>query len=380
MDARSAFLIELFEKLGAPLMAAVAEVNATAGKGGGDPSKDAEKIAELLGKSVQSGIALTSVLNVKDDADGKADSVRLSLAAVSAGIVADHYKLTKRAPSEKDLESIRSGFTSILSFAENFASTADNASRLKSLGISENAFDEYQINAVFFQALVPVLNSVSAYSFGRQETKLFQEITEKLVRKSAETRKSLFPDVSEGPEQRQIELALLHAFTDIYVECHKGEMTRLMAMNEEERQKASQDSGGALSMAPVWDKFETRAAMLEVVAPSILPGGTKKAEKIPAPPAPAAPQEQPADAQQSAPPSGETPAASQQTAKPSIFAKPKDASSEPPQPQDAPSPATQPPPSQPPEPEKAPASENTSGEKKQNPMAFFKKKEGEGEE
>ena len=86
MSQRSAFQVQILEKLGAPLMGAVAEVAARQRKDGEDTQKqEAERLAELLAKTVQVSVGLAGSMDLKDT-DGQADSARLkALLAQYAG-------------------------------------------------------------------------------------------------------------------------------------------------------------------------------------------------------------------------------------------------------------------------------------------------------
>jgi hypothetical protein len=271
MDQRSAFLIAILEKLGSPLMAAVSDVSAATGAGEKPDSKnEAERMAELLSRSVQAGVSIASSLDFRDKEDD-GDSLRLVLAALSSEIIAGQYRVTGRIPEEKDIDRITSALSAVLSFADNFTPLSRNAARLKALDIEELAFDENQTNALFFKALVPVINAVSAYPFGRSETRLIQEIADKLTGRAANIRKEMFDENLSEPESKQIELSITAALSDIYAACHRSETDKLLSMGEKEMSRVSKDESGRLSMDPVWEAFDARCAMLEAVSKNILP-------------------------------------------------------------------------------------------------------------
>lgn len=376
MDERSEFLLQILERLGAPLMAAISGVSTEADpEGKADPVKDAGRMAELLGKSVQSSIALASALH----ATGGNDSIRLTLTALAANLIASQYRLTHRPPSERDIERITGALTAVLSFADNFSPAKENASRLKVLDIESAAYDEHQVHAVFFHAFSPAISAVSTYAFGRQDMKLLQEIAKTITARARELREKLFPSVSEVRDQRQVELGLVKSLVAIYVECHKAETERLLGMNEQQRAEAAQANGGVLSMDPVWNAFAIRTAMLEALAPSILPGGATAvavsgsvAPDAPKANAPSSAPEKPAifGAQQAPePPPDSASQSPPAAAKPAIFSAKKAEGTTAPPPTEAKT--SSPPPQVPTEPP-APKDENY------NPMSFFKKPGSEG--
>ncbi len=364
MDQRSAFLLQIIEKVGLPLTAAVAAVSTS--KGNADIKKDAENVAELLGRSVKSSVSLAEALELRDT-DGNADSVRLVLAALSGELLAGQYRASRRMPAEKDLDRITASLSAVLAFADNFSAVAKNTARLKALEIDDLACDENQIQAVFFRALVPAINAIAVYPFGRPETKLIQEVAGKLTRQAELLREKLFGSDLPEPEARQVELSLFHSLVSLYTECHKVETDRIQSMNEAEREKMMTKDGG-VSMESLWQAFETRYAMLEAVSQSMLPGAAAQQSgasdvQTPSPPAPPPPP---------------TAKAEDQTSTPAIFKK------NPPTPPAGQPPATDPapPPAQAQTTEATQASPSADAAQGENPMAFFKpgvKKSGEQE-
>ena len=86
MTQRSALVVQILEKIGAPLAAAASEVVGT----DIDPAKNATQMAVLLAKSVQTSVALSSSVDIRDSSD-QADAVKLALAPLAVGALSWHF-------------------------------------------------------------------------------------------------------------------------------------------------------------------------------------------------------------------------------------------------------------------------------------------------
>lgn len=291
MAPRTNFLVQLLQKLGAPLMGAV---NAhSSGESSGE--KDAAVMASLLSESVKISISLSQAMNLKPD-DGDADAIRVSLATLAGGLVADSYKQTGRVPSENDVRRISKALESVIVFADNFAPAAEHAQRLQTLEGTPPFIDPVQANIYTLHALVPAISAIAEFSFGQGETRLVQDVAERLGAQSKELLKTF------GGANAMTEMVILQALGQIYASAHKAETARLKANGDD----------GAASIDAVWTSFDKQVAMLGVVlgpaganTASSSGGGIKPAIDAPAqdaapqPPPPAAP-----SAPLAAPPAG----------------------------------------------------------------------------
>ncbi len=323
MTERHLMQVQVLEKLGVPLITA-AGGGVTASEG----PQIAEKLAGLLGKSIQAALALGKAMDLPD-ADPQADSVKLALAAISAGLIAGYYRQTGKLPDENDAKRLTGALETILSYGDNFLPAAG---RLK--GIEQNAYpaDDNQISIQTINALVPVINAVAAFPFGRAERNLAQEISQRLGARATAMRKALAPSVTDDGTARLMELGLLRGLAMLYVTCHETGKVKLMAMNEAERAAAAQQNGGLLPMDPVWQAFESQASMLEMLGASIMQGAPASAgngdARAPAqsppsaPPATTAVQTQPPSAPAAPPVAPAAPPAGDEPHNPMAFFKP----------------------------------------------------------
>ncbi|HTK83901.1 MAG TPA: hypothetical protein VL625_02345 [Patescibacteria group bacterium] len=263
MTERHLMQVQVLERLGVPLItAAGGGVMATEGP------QIAEKLAGLLGKSIQAALALGKAMDLPD-ADPQADSVKLALAAISAGLIAGYCRQTGKVPDDNETKRLTGALETILSYGDNFLPAAG---RLK--GIEQGAYpvDDNQISIQTINALVPVINAVAGFPFGRAERSLAQEISQRLGARATAMRKAMAPSVTEDGTAKLMELGLLRSLVALYVTCHEAGKMKLMAMSEAERAAAAQQNGGLLPMDPVWQAFESQAAMLEMLGSGVMQG------------------------------------------------------------------------------------------------------------
>jgi len=280
MDQRAQYLIQVFEKIGSPLMTAVLEA-AHSNPEQKDLGHDAQKVAELLGKSIQTSIELSQIIDIsKLQEDG--DSMRVALTGVSSPIIGALYKRSGKTPDDAALKKVMTAMESVLSFSENFTADEAHVERLKNLEAQGQTSDQYQIYVQYIHAFIPVLNALSAFTFGQNEQKLVMEVSSRLSVKASAIRKVLFPGLPSDFE-KQVDLAILKALAEIYSACHMLETQRVGQLSDEQRA-----AEGPMSLAPIWKLFDERVALLETLAGNILPESAQNASGTqagaPAPP------------------------------------------------------------------------------------------------
>ncbi len=282
MSQRTDFQVQVIEKLGAPLLAAVSDVAARQAKGGQDGQKqEAEQVAALLNKAVQMSIRLAETMDLKD-ADGQTDAIRLALAAVSGPVIAGQYQISGKVPGDNEVGRLVKALEAVLTFSDNFVPAAENSARLENVKPGMVFADENQVNVQAVYALVPVVGVVASFPFGRPENKLVQEVSGRLV-KQAETLASRILSGASVPDTKRGELKILEALAFVYAECHRAEMGKLTSMDDAARAKLAESSGGVLPMDDLWKAFDLRVAMMEIVGKSVLPESVSAAPAVPAP-------------------------------------------------------------------------------------------------
>ncbi len=362
MDQRAQYLIQILEKIGSPLMHSVLQNLPASNQA--NLHAEAQKIAELLGRTVQTSIELGRIIDISKLGE-RGDSMRVALAAVAAPLIASIYRRNGAAPDEAALKRMTGALESVLSFSENFAPDEDNITRLQELRAEGRPTDHYQVYVQYMQAFIPVLDAISSFTFGQNESKLVMDVSSRLSAKASDIRQSLFGKVDPHLE-KFVDLSILRVLADLYSACHMAETRRISGLSDEERTEM-----GQMSLAPVWALFDERIALLEALSRSIVPESATQSSgaqgvlpSVSAPQAPpqisSPPQPPPITPAQSPPPPKAPPAVSSTP----VQTAPAQA------PVSQPAIQTQTPlqPAQAPLPEGLPAS---SG---QNPMAMFAKK------
>jgi hypothetical protein len=263
MDQRTIFLIQVLEKIGTPLTAAVTAATLS-GRLTETARQDAQRVAELLNRSVQLGLSIAESMNVNDAA--QADGVHLSLAAFSGPLIASQYQATGRVPGDQDIRRMATALQAVLTFADSFTPAADDSLRLENMNAGDQPADEALIHVQMLQAFAPVLQVVGEYAFGKPENKLIQDIANRLMTRVEDLNRVLFQTPAGSKVSRQVELVLLRLVAALYAACHRTETLRLMAMDEQERSEAT------ITMDGVWSTFDRRTEMIRVIAEEIVPG------------------------------------------------------------------------------------------------------------
>ncbi len=302
IDQRTQFLIQVLEKIGGPLTAAVTVLPAD----GDNTPKDAKRVAELLNRSVQLGLSVAEGMNVRDEA--QADGVHLALAAFSSPLIAGQYMLTGRVPGDLEIRRLSGALQAVLTFADTFTPAADSTLRLENIDAGSTPADESLIHIQMLTAFGPVFQVVAAYAFGRQENKLIQDIAGKLVDRAEAMREQIFGNNLPQKTARQVDLVLLKVLGGLYASAHASETQRLMSLGD-----AARNASGAtgISMDSVWAAFDKSAEMARIVAEQIVPPEKSGEQSVKTssgpglkavPPAPVAPPTQPEKPDQAANP------------------------------------------------------------------------------
>lgn len=262
MTAKTAYLFEVIEKIGAPLLSAARAAPVEAGR------PEAAVLAELLGLAVQTGVDLAAVMDVQDR-DGDGESVRLALAGLGGQIIAEHVRTQKSLPAASDMKRAVNAFTTVLTFADNFNPAAGNTARLEALAADLPPADDTQVMMQCMQALTPLVMTISDYSFGRPERKMMQDVIDRLSRLAANLTLTLMPEAAVT-DLKQTELVILRAMVPLYCEAHRQEKNRIQSMDEKTRTQLMADHEGQIPLETLWESFDRHLAVLRVLSQSLV--------------------------------------------------------------------------------------------------------------
>lgn len=283
MDPRSAYRLQVMEKLGGPLLASLPS--------GMDAEKSAETVAALVAKSVQAGLALGNAMKLTDT-DGDIDSIRLSLAAIAAPLLAQSYKDTGRLPDDAMVEQLVKGLEAALVFSENFTPAQEHTARLKSLHNPLPVIDTTQIAMLSLNALAPIVVSLQQFSFGQSAPALVKDVGERLQNTAKGLADAIAAQGGAG-DKSFAQLLVLRALAELFAAAHK-------------HVTGAHQGDAAPSIDAVYAAFDEQVAMMYALSGAAVPGMATAMNAAPvASPPPAAQLQQTAPAQ--APATGGSP-------------------------------------------------------------------------
>ena len=284
MNQRTEYLLQVLESIGSPLMISILQAP---GRMADEMQNDTLRLAELLAKTTQASIEMSQAMDLGAQPD-QGDALRVALAALASRLVGSYYQHSGRAPGEGDLKKMTAAMQTVLTFSENFSPGPDAAIRMENLPARGQQVDGPQVSLQYIHAFIPVVNAISAFSFGQAEQKFVMDISGRILERAAALRDALFPGLAPADGTRA-ELALVTALADIYSRCHNAETARLMALSEQERM------AGGPGPEIVWNAFNLRVDLLAALATSLVPeagevksetasgGGPKRAPVAPPP-------------------------------------------------------------------------------------------------
>ncbi len=256
MNQRHAYLLQILEKIGSPLMVAIL-LGQDRPVSGDAAQHDAKKMAELLARTTMTSIDLARAMDLSGTED-QGDAVRLAMAALAGNMIGASYRHTGKTPGETDVKKITAAMQAVLTYSENFAPSGESARRLTALGADGQETDAQQTALQYIHAFIPVVNAISIFPFGQPEQKLIMDVSSRLIAKASEMSAVLL-----GSGNKAGELAILRMLGQVYGACHEAETARLMGQSEEKRALGSLES--------VWQAFDLRVSMLEALAKSLIP-------------------------------------------------------------------------------------------------------------
>lgn len=282
VQPRHAYLMNIFEKLGMPLLSAVAEATERdrliaiqqGQKNIETPdSEEAERIARLLKASAEMGFSLSRQIDLRMLDGSAADGVRLTLATIAAPLVANLYRVNGRIPSTGDVDRMVSAMQAVTLFADNYNAAADANVRIQNLEQDFAPADTAQVQLMALSALMPAINAVCTFSFGQQEKTLLKDVVDRLNATSRGLRDDMFSQMSERDGLRA-EITILRAAANLYAQVHFTEMSKLMFLEESERDRVDLNA----RLSELWTIVDRRLAMLRVLAEALAGEGSSQAQ------------------------------------------------------------------------------------------------------
>lgn len=281
MSKRPAFLVEVLDKIGAPLLAAVEAARAPSATAE-TAAQDAQTLAVLLTRAVEVSVALSQNMDLRG-AEEDADSVRLALAALSGGLIAESYRAARKLPDDGDVRRLVKALEAVLTFSDNFAPALSHIARLRALDGQTLPADPDQNVIYVIQAMVPVMAAIAEFPFGMEETQMIRDVTSRLQERAAALTGAMLPPNTEMAPGKYVELMMLKSLAQIYAETHRSQTRALIAAGQ-------QDGAGspAVTLDTLWRAFDLQLAMLDSLVGAVLPVSGSSGSGAPYAPPPAA--------------------------------------------------------------------------------------------
>lgn len=260
-------LIYLFEKMGVPLINAIAAVQLWKNMDklpDGDPEDLAKQeaveyatnLATLLNRTVSLSTALSQKLELSPTEDQRH---RLDIAAVSTLMIAHQYALMARIPEERDITKITSSLESVLSFADYFSAGEDMRKH------AQRSSDALLVDSV--DAVVPLVQTIGRFSFGRNEKTLLSEILNDLGQRVDALTKAFGQDMADRNLTSE-KMQIFKGCAQLLTLCYESEMNALLHEKGGDHPAAAgkiNDDAMDKALKRIWECFDSRVALLRTV-------------------------------------------------------------------------------------------------------------------
>ncbi|MCK5383944.1 MAG: hypothetical protein KAJ29_00115 [Alphaproteobacteria bacterium] len=258
---RAELLTVIMHDIGLPVIEGVIQVALN------EPEeKVIEDVTRLLRQTIDNADDIRGLLDLIEEEE-KDVSVRLNLATLSCHIIAAHYKRSGSLPTQAELKRTVGSVDKLLTFSENYIPME----RLEGVfpenirGLSP--LSRTVANLVYLKYYVPLVDAVADFSYGQDEARMIQDVSEKLRTKASEITHALMGTELSVAEQKSSELLILSSLIPLYCSCHIREKNRIMALDEDVR--AEEDN--KTQIENIWLLFEKRLSMLTVLGKHIMP-------------------------------------------------------------------------------------------------------------
>jgi hypothetical protein len=243
--------VAVLKHVATPLLQSIAEAHRAA-KTEAPPSPEHE--SQTLGQLVDATLALAGAAgeSLNDQHDPMEDSVRWALVAAAAHNVAARLRATGQPMQPEEAQTLAK---SVFEIKDKFQSQSVNAG--ESLPNTLGTF-----RAKMLEALVPVVNAVAQYSFGRAEHMMLAQVAERILKTADQVTRGLAPPGCPPKDWRLLCWSVLQAAGFLYSDCHFAEADRLLYMDKEERDKYFREHDNIPPLTFVWQSFDQRMAML----------------------------------------------------------------------------------------------------------------------
>jgi hypothetical protein len=234
-----------------PLLQVIAEAHRAA-KTEEPPSPEQE--AETLGGLVDSTLALAEATSaaINQNREPMDSATRWAIVSAATHNVAARFRATGAPmPAEEANNLVQAVFDTKEKFQSQSIAPGENVPN--TLGM---------FRAKMLEALVPVVNAVAQYSFGRAEHLMLAQVSERILKTADQVTRGLAPAGCTPKDWRLLCWSVLQAAGFLYSDCHFAEADRLLYMEKDERDNYFREHDNIPPLTFVWQAFDQRMAML----------------------------------------------------------------------------------------------------------------------
>lgn len=274
LPARPTYLMNVYEKLGTPLLSAAVEAierDALMARQQGQippavsDTAEAERIAALLKSSAELGFALSRQIDVRMLDPAATDGVRLTLASIVAPLIANLYRVNGRTPTTPEIDRMVAAMQAVTMFSDHYNAAADASARMQTVEYDFAPADSAQMQLTLLNAFMPAVNAVCTFSFGQPEKTLLQDVITRLTTTAQKIRIDLFTGLSERDSLRA-EISIVRAAANLYSQAHFTEMSKLMFLDDTQRDTVNLSE----RLSELWRVVDVRLSMVRVLAEQLV--------------------------------------------------------------------------------------------------------------
>lgn len=248
----STFLSSIMHEVGLPLICAII-------KYGSDHDEEAiaAEMERLLTQTVQSNDYIKDTLDISDVAIQNSE-LHLILTSLSSKIIAAHYERAKTPPTDQDLKRIMGAINALLAFSEDYAPMISLTDAYPENKQKPSVSPRHTTDLTYISVFLPLINAVARFSFGLNETRMIQNVSERLNERTAQIRSNLLGDTLNDTNRKSAELSILETLVNLYASCHLQEIDRITALSS----AAPDTQDSAQQVENIWALFEHRVSLL----------------------------------------------------------------------------------------------------------------------
>ncbi|PCI55386.1 MAG: hypothetical protein COB36_07115 [Alphaproteobacteria bacterium] len=249
---RSTFLSSIMHDVGLPLIRAII-------KYGPNQNEDAiaAEMATLLTQTVQSNDYIKDTLDIKELATQNSE-LHLILTSLSSKIIAAHYERTKTPPTDQDLKRFMGAINALLAFSEDYMPIISLTEAYPENKQTPSVSPRHTTDLTYISVFLPLINAVARFSFGLNETRMIQNVSERLNARTAQIRSNLLGDTLNDTDKKSAELSILGTLVDLYASCHMQEIDRITTLSS----TAPDTQDSTQQIENIWMLFEHRVSLL----------------------------------------------------------------------------------------------------------------------